>query len=313
MGRAVGLDLVRVGAALSVFLYHGRLFTGAGLGGQVADYGYLGVPVFFALSGYLVYRPFTRGQVDPFDFLLRRAARLVPAAVVALIGVGLLLPGGFPWLFVVLWSLVVEATYYVSLPLFSRVAGRHEVFAVVAVAAASVVFGQAIGTVLLPQMLLAMPLFAPAWWWAFAPGMILALVERDRPDLLRPRFLAVTGLLLLCTGIGVVGLWPAGVPEALRAAPIVLGAVGIMGASLSWRPSFGASAAALAADASYALYLWHAPVLVVVAPVLGGYPGLGAGFVLATTAAAASVLLVERPFRRARLRERRASQASPPA
>jgi peptidoglycan/LPS O-acetylase OafA/YrhL len=71
-------------------------------------------------------------------------------------------------------------------------------------------------------------------------------------------------------------------------------------------------AARLVPAAVVALYLWHAPVLVVVAPVLGGYPGLGAGFVLATTAATASVLLVERPFRRARLRERTAALESAP-
>lgn len=145
MGRATGLDLVRVGAAFSVFLFHGRVLAGVALGGPLAAYGYLAVPVFFALSGYLVYRPFTLGQIEPIDFLLRRAARLLPAVAFALAGMVFLSPDGFLWLLVVLWSLIVEAMFYASLPLFARLAGRHELLVVAVLTIPSVAFSQALG------------------------------------------------------------------------------------------------------------------------------------------------------------------------
>lgn len=309
MARATGLDLMRVGAALSVFLFHGRLFAGVELGGPLALHGALAVQVFFALSGYLVYRPFTRGTVESLDYLLRRAARIVPTVVVAIVGVGLLLPGGFLWLMVVLWTLLVEATFYASLPLFARLVRRHELAVVIALTIPSVVFNQVLGPIQLPGMLLVIPLLAPAWWWAFAPGMALALVERDRPELLRPRPLAAASTLLLVAGIASLDRLPAALSTDLRAVPIVLGAVGIMGAALNWRPLAGASAAALAADVSYPFYLWHVPVLAVLAPVATGYPMLAAALVLTTAASTASVLGVERPFRRALTRSTAVSRA----
>ncbi len=149
-----------------------------------------------------------------------------------------------------------------------------------------------------------MPILAPAWWWAFAPGMVLALVERDRPDLLRPRPLAVVGALTLATGMVLLDRWPAGVADAMRAGPIVLGAVGIMGASVGWRPTVGASSAAVAAEVSYPFYLWHAPVLAAFAPLGSGYAVLAVAFVATLAASTASVLVAERPFRRAFARSR---------
>ena len=51
---------------MAVFIYHAH-----GLGivilGPVASHGNIGVPVFFALSGYLVYRPFLQRVNPKFD------------------------------------------------------------------------------------------------------------------------------------------------------------------------------------------------------------------------------------------------------
>jgi peptidoglycan/LPS O-acetylase OafA/YrhL len=71
-----GIDALRALAVLAVFLYH------AGVG--AAPGGFLGVDVFFVISGYLItslllseYR--RRGHVDVGRFWLRRARRLLPA------------------------------------------------------------------------------------------------------------------------------------------------------------------------------------------------------------------------------------------
>jgi peptidoglycan/LPS O-acetylase OafA/YrhL len=134
--------------------------------------------------------------------------------------------------------------------------------------------------------------------------MALALIERDRPDLLRPRPLAIVGGLMVVAGIAALDMWPPALAEDLAALPIVLGAVALMGSTLRWRPKVGSSVMALAADASYPFYLWHAPVLAVVASTSTGYPALAAGFAIAAAASLGSVLLVERPFLRSWNRSR---------
>ena len=309
MARATGLDLVRVCAALSVFLFHGRLFAGVALGGPLASHGALAVEVFFALSGFLIYRPFTRGAVPSIDYLLRRVVRIIPGIAVAIVGIGLLLPGGYPWLMVVLWTLLVEATFYASLPLFARLVRRHELVVVIALTVPSLAVDQLLGPIQLPGMLLLIPLLAPAWWWAFGLGMALALIERDRPDLLRPRVLTAAGILLLVAGIAVLDRLPTSISSDVGALPIVLSAVGIMGASINWRPTTGAKAATLAADISYPFYLWHAPVLAALSPVATGYPMLAAALAVTAAASTVSVLCVERPVRRVWTRSRAASRA----
>lgn len=295
-GRATGLDLVRICAALSVFLFHARLLAGVSLGGPVAQFGNLAVPVFFALSGYLVYRPFTRGPVPTIDYWAGRAIRIAPAIAIALVVVALLMPGSVIWLLVVLWSLIVEVMFYASLPLFARITKGHELTGILVPLFPSIAFSQMIGPIELPRMLFMMPILAPAWWWAFAPGMALAVVERDRPELLRPRPLAVAGVVLLGLGLVLLGRWPTGSPDAVLAGFLVLGAVGIMAALLTWRPKHGAKIAALAADVSYPFYLWHAPVLASLAPLVG-VAAVPIGFVAAAIASTLSAVL-ETPIRR---------------
>jgi peptidoglycan/LPS O-acetylase OafA/YrhL len=71
-----GIDALRGVAVLAVFLYHANVSWMPG--------GFLGVDVFFVISGYLItslllseYR--NRGHVDVVQFWLRRARRLLPA------------------------------------------------------------------------------------------------------------------------------------------------------------------------------------------------------------------------------------------
>jgi peptidoglycan/LPS O-acetylase OafA/YrhL len=92
------LDGMRGLAAVSVVIFHAFLFTG--LRGQSAEelpivswlvgYGYLGVPVFIVLSGYVLMIPVARTQNLTFphgikSFLFRRAKRILPPYFAALV------------------------------------------------------------------------------------------------------------------------------------------------------------------------------------------------------------------------------------
>ncbi|GEL26232.1 acyltransferase [Pseudonocardia sulfidoxydans NBRC 16205] len=91
---APGLDGLRAIAVLGVLAYHLELPWAGG--------GFLGVEVFFTLSGFLVTQLLVgelraRGRVDAKAFFLARARRLVPAlvacVVATVVGYRLLLPG----------------------------------------------------------------------------------------------------------------------------------------------------------------------------------------------------------------------------
>jgi len=91
MNRAPGLDLLRAVAILWVMLFHAQLAGLVSDGNPVATYGWMGVDLFFALSGYLIggqlFRPLAQGRaIDPGRFYVRRVLRTFPAylAVVAL-------------------------------------------------------------------------------------------------------------------------------------------------------------------------------------------------------------------------------------
>ncbi|MGH8079510.1 MAG: acyltransferase family protein [Lysobacter sp.] len=91
MSRLPGLDLLRAIAIVWVMFFHAAM---AGLGSPwmpMSQFGWMGVDLFFALSGYLigwqVLRPLSQGRRLSFgDFYLRRGLRVLPAfwAVLAL-------------------------------------------------------------------------------------------------------------------------------------------------------------------------------------------------------------------------------------
>jgi peptidoglycan/LPS O-acetylase OafA/YrhL len=95
-----GIDALRAIAVLAVFFYH--VNTGGWMPG-----GFLGVDVFFVISGYLItslllseYR--REGHLDVLRFWLRRARRLLPAVAVmiavTLVAAAILAPGEVPGL-----------------------------------------------------------------------------------------------------------------------------------------------------------------------------------------------------------------------
>ncbi|PPV05159.1 acyltransferase [Xanthomonas bromi] len=152
--RYPALDLLRGIAILWVMLFHS--FVVGGLGPDwawVSRYGWMGVDLFFVLSGFLigtqVLAPLARGQrLDIADFYVRRAFRILPAFLVVLL-VYLLwppfreAPGLAPWwmfatfslnllvdygrdaAFSHAWSLCVEEHFYLVFPLLATLLSRR--------------------------------------------------------------------------------------------------------------------------------------------------------------------------------------------
>jgi peptidoglycan/LPS O-acetylase OafA/YrhL len=144
------VDALRGLAALSVFSFHLLLQPGysppASLLPWTANLN-VGVPVFFVISGFVIYRPFARARLTGAPaptlrgYARRRAFRLLPAYWVALpivvlwLGIsGVFTPGGIVRYFGLLqvydsdtvlggigqaWTLCIEASFYVLLPLWA--------------------------------------------------------------------------------------------------------------------------------------------------------------------------------------------------
>lgn len=150
--RILGLDILRAVAAWLVLLSHVAFWTGAsaeGVIGGLSARGELGVAIFFALSAFLLSAPFVRRALgesvrwSPRTYLVRRAARIVPAyllALLAVIAAAVVIGGaaaevldvptvlvhlviGQGWTdvtfqsFTQTWSLTSEVTFYLLLPL----------------------------------------------------------------------------------------------------------------------------------------------------------------------------------------------------
>jgi len=86
--RLPALDAIRGAAAVAIVIYHAGIVTGfnvlSPIGALTARLS-VGVPVFFALSGFLLYRPFVVARrisgprVDIRRYYRRRLVRIVPA------------------------------------------------------------------------------------------------------------------------------------------------------------------------------------------------------------------------------------------
>lgn len=198
------MDGLRALAALSVFGFHIGYLTGGNqygrFGGITANLS-IGVTLFFSISGFLLYRPFVvarrqgnRRSLGQYAF--GRVLRIVPAYWVALTLAALYpgVPGVFTsdwWRFYglaqiydsrtmfeglgVAWSLCVEATFYLALPLFAAATWRlgrrrgavpAEIGLLVLIASAG----------LLVQQHLKIFTIVPTFIW-FVPGMALALID----------------------------------------------------------------------------------------------------------------------------------------
>jgi peptidoglycan/LPS O-acetylase OafA/YrhL len=202
-------DALRGIAVLSVITFHVASITdklGRGLTGRAAEVlGAQAVIVFFVISGFLLYRPFVAARVagrrEPSlrRFGRRRAGRILPAYWVALTLLALY-PGitgvfsddgwryyGFLQLYStdtinqgipVAWTLCVEVTFYLALPLWALAMRRRGVRGELAALAALAAFGAAVqvaaGREAIDDMAAQSLLGQSAW---FALGMVLAVVS----------------------------------------------------------------------------------------------------------------------------------------
>ena len=297
--RSIGLDAIRAIACGMVVLCHLSVYSGDErlVGFQN------GVMLFFCLSGYLLYRPFVRGPVVVRDYLRNRAVRIVPAYLVALIGVTalsgdrtflekpltfLLLaqnydPSTWQGFLGVSWTLVLEAQFYVTLPVLALVISRSALRLAVLGAASFVLV-----LILAMQRWDVDPRLVtstyPAMFWAFVPGMFLALRPAD------DRRFASLWFLLAGIALLIVGTFS---PWASVDVPSALGSFLIVGWTLARRPDLGAFAplAATGAAITYSMYLWHVDVIRAFG---GGLPAVTAGISIA----GAIYVLIERPILR---------------
>lgn len=154
----VGLDLIRFAAAMLVLLYHLTYYwwlpksglgasgfqPGLGMGalGRVLAGGWVGVPIFFVLSGFVI--AFSASDKTAHEFVIARAARLYPAAwicasITALVllrlghgsitgwlGSMALSPVG-PWISGVYWTLGVEIVFYTMVAALLASAGSEHI------------------------------------------------------------------------------------------------------------------------------------------------------------------------------------------
>jgi peptidoglycan/LPS O-acetylase OafA/YrhL len=171
--RLPGLDLLRAIAIGWVMIYHASLYDLLPGGTWPVDFGWMGVDLFFVLSGFLiasqVLRPWASGERPDYGrFFTRRLLRTIPAYAVVL-AIYVLIPSARDrghmqpvWTFLTFtqnftihippaqafshaWSLCVEEQFYLAFPLAVALLGiRPTSFRTLAAMAALVVLGMAL-------------------------------------------------------------------------------------------------------------------------------------------------------------------------
>lgn len=217
------IDSCRALAALSILLFH----VGAGAGNEdgalryIGDSLAIGVPIFFAISGFLLYRPMVNARLRGAKgssvraYARRRVLRIVPAYWVAL--TALAVAAGWSEVFSsdfwryygfaqiynprtydgglsVAWTLCIEVTFYALLPLYAVAIGRlcrgvtgsravrRESLALLGLGVAAVLLRTVLGHAHGYEYYLVSTLPATFMW--FVPGMLLAVwsvAAQDRP------------------------------------------------------------------------------------------------------------------------------------
>jgi peptidoglycan/LPS O-acetylase OafA/YrhL len=299
--RSVGLDFLRTLAAVLVVVFHMRTMLVVDFGplNPIIEGGNSGVLIFFALSGYLLYKPFVRGDVDLRSYTLKRVARILPGYFVALVALVLITRNPLffehPLSYLsitssydtamraflgVAWTLSAEVAFYVLLPVIARLVQGRELARLLEIGIVSISLNL-IHRLLLSDANLWLIGSFPVVAYAFIPGMVLAVIEIKHPG----AFGRLAGALALTIGIGLLlfGCLQQADPIAL---PTGIGTALVMGWLLQHRIP-GARPLAFAGGASYALYLWHRDLFIAFG--VWGLP-------VAIVGSALSWSIVERPI-----------------
>jgi peptidoglycan/LPS O-acetylase OafA/YrhL len=329
--RIPSLDGLRAVSILLVVLAHlagtGQASALAWLG-AVGDVGNLGVRTFFVISGFLMTMllegEYERsGRISLSGFLQRRAFRILPAlwaylvalvvmtatGIVAVTGSDLLTAGTFAmnydaqrsWYVGHLWSLSVEAQFYVLWAAIRVLVGRSRMLPV---ALAALAVG--------PAARVGIHLLAPEWRWSIGeafPTVVDALATGSLLAMLHPRLVASAQYLRVIRSHAAAAM-PLGLLALNAARPYIAFSYTIgetlmnllLAATIHRTVMFpgagvgrvlNARAVAALGTLSYSLYLWQQPFLnrqstAVFAP----FP---LNLVLALFAALLSYWVVERP------------------
>ena len=369
-GFLPAVEGMRACAAMGVVLTHVAFQTGTsgGVMGRLLHRFDLAVAVFFALSGFLLWRGHAaaarglRHRPPTGHYLRSRLVRIMPGYLIAVIVILTLLPEANHASFTVwlanltltqvyvpltltagltqMWSLSVEVTFYLALPILAFLAYRLPVRARVPVIAAVAL--ASLGWGLLPIHTAEGVNFLnwpPAYASWFAAGMLLAEwtvspAEKGRLSwthaLARNRF-AITLITLVAY---LISASPLAGPKDLVPATLAQFVVRTsMGAVVAWgllaplvldRPGaehriLGSATMQTLGRWSYGLFVWHLAALVMVFPMVGTFMFNGdliVVFVLTTllgyAMAAVSYALVESPCRNALRRWEYREKAVPP-
>lgn len=338
------IDGLRAISILLVLLYHARIpgFTG----------GFIGVDVFFVLSGYLITwlvrdELATTGKFDFTRFYARRVRRLLPTALVVIggtlvLGTIFLHPNGevqalaksaiatlafvsnlffaravdyFDFLgeskpLLHTWSLSVEEQFYLFWPatlwlLYYVSRGKTDksriVYATGALCVLSLIAAEAAMKMYYTREAF---FYTPLRAWELLVGGLLALGIEERFGRSRLRefdSLGVTGLVVI-VGVALAYTSDTRFPGVAAALPVL--GTGAVLLNTAWRPQtrlyWLLTRAPLVALGrwSYALYMWHWPLLSI-ARIVRGPTLIGdmAILLLSLALSAVTVALVERPFR----------------
>ncbi|WP_165849861.1 acyltransferase family protein [Mycobacterium uberis] len=347
------LEGMRACAAIGVVVTHVAFQTGhsSGIVGRLLGRFDLAVAVFFALSGFLLWRghaaaarePGSKGQRPRTGHYLRsRLVRIMPAYLVAVVVILSLLPDAdhaslTVWLanltltqiyvpltltagLTQMWSLSVEASFYLVLPILALLVRRISVRARVPVIAAVAVISWTWGWVPVHTGSGVNPLtWPPAFFSWFAVGMLLAEWAYSRiglPHRLARHRVAMAVVTILAY---LVAASPLAGPEGLvlgtarqftvKTAMGSLVAFALVAPLVLDRPEtphrvLGSIGMVTLGRWSYGLFVWHLAALAMVFPVIGTFPFTGRmPMVLVLTLifgfaiAAVSYSLVESPCR----------------
>jgi peptidoglycan/LPS O-acetylase OafA/YrhL len=369
-GFLPAVEGMRACAAVGVVITHVAFQTGhsSGVTGRLFGRFDLAVAVFFALSGFLLWRGHAAAARDlgsrprTGHYLRSRVVRIMPAYLVAVVVILSLLPDAdhaslTVWLanltltqiyvpltltggLTQMWSLSVEVSFYLALPILALLARRISVNArvpaIAALAALSWAWGWApwqsghLDSGINPLN------WPPAFFSWFAAGMLLAewvycpigLPHRLARRRVLMGVVAVLAFLLAASPLaGPEGLIPGTASQfAAKTAAGSLVAFALVAPLVLDRPDtphrlLGTTVMVTLGRWSYGLFVWHLAALAMVFPVIGTFPFTGRmptvlvlTLVFGFAIAAVSYALVESPCREALRRwEKRRQRAADPA